>query len=362
MKILYITNIPVPYRVEFFRQLAGKVDLTVVYEQRADGIREESWLKSGMAGYQAIYCDDYGALHVSEQVRFIRRIIAEESYDLVVVGCYNTVLGMTLLTLLRQWRQRYVVNIDGKLFTGSGLKKAVRNWLISGADGYLIAGDKSAKDLRCILGEGVSICSYPFSSLTEQEVLDRSSAFSIRDQKLVLSVGQYEDYKGLDILLESATSLRDAHFCIVGMGKKQAEFDAMVKRYGLSNVETTSFLPPDELAALYEKAGLFVLPSRQECWGLVINEAAACGCPIVSTMGSGAAIEFLEDGYPQYLAEPNSVESLTVAIRKALTLDYADKRKYSNYLIATARKYTIERCVEAHARFFQKLCGVEGTK
>ena len=46
------------------------------------------------------------------------------------------------------------------------------------------------------------------------------------------------------------------------------------------------------------------------CLRLVVNEAASFGTPIVSTWGSGAAMEFIGDDYPQFLAKPADAGSL----------------------------------------------------
>lgn len=61
MRILYLTNIPAPYRVEFFNQLAEQVDLTVVYEEHRDGRRDDDWLKSAGIHHDAVFLDDQRA-------------------------------------------------------------------------------------------------------------------------------------------------------------------------------------------------------------------------------------------------------------------------------------------------------------
>ena len=91
-----------------------------------------------------------------------------------------------------------------------------------------------------------------------------------------------------------------------------------------------------------------MLPSRQECWGLVINEAASFGIPIVSTIGSGAAVEFLANEYPQYLATVGDSRDLYEKIK--LALNDENKEEYSEFLKIKGLKYSIERSVEAHCR------------
>ena len=91
---------------------------------------------------------------------------------------------------------------------------------------------------------------------------------------------------------------------------------------------------------------MLVLPSRKECWGLVINEAASYGTPIVSTWGSGAAVEFLGDIYPQYLAKVCDAESLYHCISSMRNMDNVDE--YEEYLLAVSKEYTIERSLQVH--------------
>ena len=118
----------------------------------------------------------------------------------------------------------------------------------------------------------------------------------------------------------------------------------------VKNVEIIPFLKKEDLAEQYKKCSLFVLPSRQECWGLVINEAASYGVPVVSTWGSGAAIEFLSKNYPQYLAVPGDEKSLLDCIELVLN---SDTREYSRYLLEKSKKYSIENGVKAHIKAFE---------
>ena len=90
---------------------------------------------------------------------------------------------------------------------------------------------------------------------------------------------------------------------------------------------------------------LLVLPTKSDVWGLVINEAASLGTPIVSTYGSGAAVEFLSERYPQLLAKPGDAESLIASV---IQLEEVDKDEFSNYLKEKSKKYSIEEGVKRH--------------
>ena len=55
-------------------------------------------------------------------------------------------------------------------------------------------------------------------------------------------------------------------------------------------------LEPDALAQVYGVSDVFVLPSFEETWGLVVNEAMACGLPVITTDRVGAAVDLVREG------------------------------------------------------------------
>ena len=137
----------------------------------------------------------------------------------------------------------------------------------------------------------------------------------------------------------------------VGMGKRTELF---LKEMGNmpENVKVIPFLQKSDLEEEYRRCSLLLLPTRQECWGLVVNEAASFGTPIVSTWGSGAAMEFIGDRFPQFLAKPGDANSLLECVRQCLK---ADNSEYSVYLKEMSKKYSIERSVDAHLKAFEQL-------
>lgn len=354
MRVLYLTNMHNPYRDVFFEQLGEKCDLTVLFEQRSDAHRDASWFHDTEASsYKEIYLPENERGPLSQTMMKTIR----EGWSLIVVGCYNSPRQVAAISRMRREHLPYVVNSDGMIFdSGNLLKRTARRHVLRGANGYLIAGETCVASLRKEVGQDALVASYPFSSLTRNRISELVAVDTERDAKRILIVGQYEDYKGLDVALDAAAKLPgDLHWVLVGAGRKARDLGTLVSEKGLSNVEIVPFLKPNELVKEYQRAGLFVLPSRQECWGLVINEAAACGCPIVSTWGSGAAQELISCEYPQFLAEPGSAGSLVAVISSFLKLPIAEKESYSGFLRQRSKKYTIESMVDAHMALIEKV-------
>lgn len=345
-KVLYISNIEVPYRVRFFNELAKYCDLTVLYERKRSSNRNAEWAKSETRRYRVNYMR---GIHIGgENTLSLGAVSAAFSgYDSVIIGCYNSPAQMLAILTLRLFGKAFIVNLDGEPFLkGGGFKFRLKRFFLRGAKAYLTAGEKAAESLRECLGD-VKAVPYYFSSLTEEELKQHhlESEACVRNDT-ILVVGQYFDYKGMDIALEAARLDESLKYRFVGMGVRTQQFLDDYAGAIPGNVEVIPFLQKAELEEEYKRCGMLVLPSRQECWGLVINEAASFGMPIVSTWGSGAAVEFLADRYPRYLAQPENGESLLKCIR-TLQAD-SEKEKYMAFLTEKSKAYSIEKSVVAH--------------
>ena len=214
---------------------------------------------------------------------------------------------------------------------------------------YRTFTEKSGNNLRAMVGKNAVIRPYYFSSLFRQEIINNGK-YKYRRNKIVLVVGQYYDYKGMDVAFKVASMDESIQYKFVGMGNRTELFG--LEQGERPNIQIIPFLQKEALINEYKECAMLLLPSRQECWGLVINEAASFGMPIVSTWGSGAAVEFLADKYPQYLAIPGDEYSLYECVKKCLN---SDTDEYIDYLCKKSFGYSIEESVLSHFNAFENL-------
>lgn len=346
-KVLYLTNIEVPYRVLFFNELAKHCDLTVLYESKSSGRRNKDWAKSVQKKHNAKYLEYKKVSRYSLDIRGVLKEI-RAGYDWVIVGCYNSPSQMLAILAMRLLRIPYMINLDGEPFLKeAGMKKYFKRFFLKGAKKYLVAGEQAGRSLEIIV-DRKKIIPYYFSTLSVQEIAaHRRIAQDSKREKTVLVVAQYLYCKGLDLVLDAARMDLSVPYKLVGMGNRTDEFLKDYENQIPENVEIIPFLQKADLEKEYQKSAMLVLPSRKECWGLVINEAASFATPIVSTWGSGAAVELLAEEYPQYLAQPGDAVSLYSCIRKVW--DASDNDAYGMFLLQKNSAYNVENSAKRHA-------------
>ncbi|PWL19889.1 MAG: hypothetical protein DCO98_11920 [Altererythrobacter sp. XM-24bin4] len=109
---------------------------------------------------------------------------------------------------------------------------------------------------------------------------------------------------------------------ILGDGPELGLVEAAIATEGLTGrVHLPGFRSYGELPALYGLSDGFVHVSTSEQWGLVINEAAASGVPVVASTACGATGPLVEDGVTGFVADGESEESIKNALVRLIELE-----------------------------------------
>lgn len=174
------------------------------------------------------------------------------------------------------------------------------------------------------------------------------------NQKVILFVGQMIYRKGIDILFHIANEIcnkrEDCSFIIVG-GNVPQEYSNLYSLIPSNRIKVIPYLIKDELQLYYRAADVFFFPTREDIWGLVINEALAHRLPVITSIYCGAGKELIEDSINGYLTSLDSDKEILDELSNVL--DNSNSYCWGSYLIA--KDYTIEKMVRRHIEIFNNL-------
>lgn len=362
-KVIWTSLIPSPYRVDFFNELGRFIDLTVVFLKDNDKNRDKTWYKSHFQNFKCFFLKTNNKSNSIMTRRQLVRLCIKSDYDIVVVSNIDSIDNILLMRKLIKEKKKYLIEADGGFQkNGKGIKEIVKKYLIGHAAFCLSSGICCDAYFEKYGAKKANILRYPFTSIRNKDVLTKTLSNHEKrelrkklgmplDNKIVLTVGQFIHRKGFDILLESIEQIKDKtiHFYIVG-GDATPEYLHFVKSHFIKNVHFVGFLNNAELKKYYCAADLFVFPTREDIWGLVLNEALSNGLPVISTNKSGAAFELIKDN--GLIIEANNSVVLASSIEKVLG---SDLKEYSIHSLEIARNFTIETMVETHLNIFRSI-------
>lgn len=357
MKILWLTNVPSPYRVDFFNELGKKCELTVLFEKRTSDERDKSWQDYKFLAFTGVFLSGKSINTDTAFCPSVVRYVKNRSYDHIVVTNVSSPTGMLAIQYMKLHRIQYWIEGDGGFAkSGRGIKEQIKQHYISGAKGYF-STSKAHDDYYITYGaESKRIYRYPFSSVHEGDILASPVSTEEKAQlkadlgmtagQTVIGVGQMIARKGFDVLIRAAALIKDAEFYIIG-GVPTKDYLKMKEELSANNVHFLGFMKSQELKQYYQAADLFVLPTREDIWGLVINEAMANGLPVITTDRCVAGLELVQNGENGYIVPVEDVMATVESIRRVLSADIVAMSGRSLDII---RNYTIEAMVETHMR------------
>lgn len=362
MRVLFLTNTPVPYRVAFFNELGKYCELTVLFETEFALDRNPAWKSKQDFGFDAVFMKGKRVGVADAFCPEVIRYLSDKKFDVIVVGVYSSPTGMLAIEYMRLHRIPFILSSDGGVEKAdSEIKRSIKKHFISAASMWLSTGKTTTEYLIHYGADPKRIYVYPFTSIEENYILQQPltgaekqeyrKPLGMKEEKIVLSVGQFIYRKGYDILLKACKELDDSVGVYIVGGKPTEEYLELKEELNLKNVHFVDFMTKDKLANYYKAADLFVLPTREDIWGLVINEAMAYGLPVITTDKCVAGIEMVENGVNGFIVSVDNVRQLQDKISEIL-MDDSLQMKMAKNSLTKAKEYTIEKMCEAHMSCF----------
>lgn len=361
-KVLFITNLPSPYRVAFFNELAKYVDLTVVYDRESSSERDIRWTAEASSDYRQVFLN---GIRVGVDKGFSLKILSflsKKKYDYIINAEAVSPSGVLAIGYCKLRHIPYFIEIDGGFHKdGKGFREHIKKFLYTGAIGYFSTSREADEYLRFYGADSARIHRYPFTSIAEKDLAVspptgnektfHRNQLGMTERHIVLSIGRFSykaGYgKGYDILLDVASkSDRNVGFYIVG-DEPTDEFIRAKEERELNNIHFVGFKTKDELSSYYRAADIFVLLSRGEAWGLVVNEAMANALPVIASNKVIAALELVRDGVNGFVVPSEDPDTAKTRIDEILfNLELMESMRQQ--ALKTALDYTIEASSRAH--------------
>jgi len=246
--------------------------------------------------------------------------------------------GMTDSRAALAWCRRH--DVTRVLMTESKEDDAPRVWwkewvkrrLVSQFDSALCGGTPHREYLEQLGMNPELICdrydvvdNQRFSEAAEKARADRSPFLHLPglDDSIpyFLVSSRFIERKNLIRLLRAYKEYRMAddggwRMIILGTGPDEGDLRRLVESESIPDVTFAGFQQFDELVGYYAFAGAFIHPALQEQWGLVVNEAMACGLPIGVSSTVGAAYDLVIDGENGYKFNPTDQNAIEETLRK----------------------------------------------
>jgi glycosyltransferase involved in cell wall biosynthesis len=169
------------------------------------------------------------------------------------------------------------------------------------------------------------------------------------DAPIILYASKLQRRKHPDDLIWAAHRLAceniKFHLVFVGAGEMLGELMHLVAKLKMSNVYFRGFVNQSELPRVYAACDLFVLPSQNEPWGLIVNEVMCAGLPVVVSDEVGCVADLVKHGANGFTFPAGNVEALAVALRLSVQ-DSSLRKRMSEAAVQRISDWSYQQCLE----------------
>jgi glycosyltransferase involved in cell wall biosynthesis len=335
-RVVIITEIIAPYRIPVFNALAQHdgIDLHVIFLAENDRTQRQ-WL---------VYKEE---IRFSYQVlpSWRRRLgrhslllnwgaesaLRQAAPDFIICGGYNYVASWRAMAWARRnrvpfslWAESTTRDFRG----GYALIEFLKTRFLRACDAFVVPGKSSVEYLMNYGVPEEMIFAAP-NAVDTQLFARRAEAIRSDDAthrealrlpaRFFLFAGRLVPEKGIFDLLRAYGALpselrKKMGLVFVGDGPARSALLHSAAATDPGSVQVVGFAQREHLAAYYALADVFVFPTHTDPWGLVVNEAMACGLPVISSGAAGCAADLVESGWNGRVVSPGDVEQLAAAM------------------------------------------------
>jgi len=309
-RVAFVSVVPSPYQRDLFAALAERpeVALSVFYLEASSP--DSPWPEKPLAAFEKILPGFWFPVG-GARVHLNRALPDPREFDLVVL---NTLMSVTAQRMMRGAlrKRRWMFWGERLGDRGSWHRKICAP--LNQAAGIAAIGSQAQTDYRQRFPKPRTF-NIPYHCALDR-FLEQPRAPRSSDEVVFLMCGQMIARKGVDLLLNAFSRLDHGRLLLVG---REAELPLLMRdvpEHVRARIEYAGFQPPEALPALFARADVFVLPSRYDGWGVVVNQALGAGLPILCSDAVGAAHDLVEEGVNGELFASGDLDGLTAALRK----------------------------------------------
>jgi len=333
-----ITEIISPYRIPLFNALAQRpeISLHVLFLAETDAslrqweiYRDEIRFSHEVLPSWRKRLGKHNLLMNSGVSRALRTVRPQA----ILCGGYNYIASWQALVWARTHAVPFLLWSESNIQDqrrGYPLVEFLKREFLDACSGFVVPGQSAREYLRAHKVKECEIFTAPnavdnrlfaeIAGQVRQNAADYRRKLSL-PSRYFLFVGRLVPEKGVFDLLDAYARL-DEHLraevglVFAGDGPGRSSLEEQARKIAKGVIRFAGFVQRNELAKYYALAEMLILPTHSDPWGLVVNEAMACGLPIVLSNVAGAAADLVRDAGNGRLLPPADVAALTAAMRE----------------------------------------------
>lgn len=308
---LYIGNYASFYKIKLFNEINKHEKLVAVFTGNIETSTRNADFFSEEANFEYYFCNG------KDRFEKIKKILKQKEYNELIIDGWDS--KENWWALFNSPKKKNAVIVESSILESSitGLKSFLKRIFLSRVSIAYPCGKPHARLLQSLGFKG------SIKTTGGVGLMNRITQPVYEPREKVckfLYVGRLVEVKNLEFLINTFNEMPDLTLTIVGFGTQESSLKSIAKE----NIVFAGAVNNKDLEAWYKKSDVFVLASKSETWGLVVEEALNNGCPILLSNKVGCNEDLLSEDTGLSF-DPNDKEDLKQKIRKICDIEFYNK-------------------------------------
>lgn len=321
--LVFLTNLSAFYKINLYNEIAKKQNIFVIFISKYSKDRNGDFFK-GEKNFEYTYLDNgvYEERNSKKNALKLIKILKKMNYKKIALGGWDSLENWTGWLLSSKEQNAVVIESSEFESTNIGIKGLIKKIFISKVSLGFASGESQSNLLRNVGYEGeirktkgVGIFNYKKVNIEK----------SIKEVKKFLYVGRLSPEKNLEQIIRTFNNMSNLELSIVGYGPLEKK----LKKLSNNNIKFLGKINNEKLSEIYHENDVFILPSKSEPWGLVVEEALYNGLPVIVSDRVGCHTELIKNDEQGYVYDVESDKDLEMAIEKIMDLERYSKIKFN---------------------------------
>lgn len=278
---IIITNLPSFYKINLYNEINKHCKLLVIYTGDTASDRNKDFF-SGNQGFEYLFLTGNRLSRLIE----LFKILNATRYKELIIGGWDS-LPMWLGAMVSQ-KQKNALVIESSYIESStsGIKGLIKRLFLSRITKVYASGlaqrkisDNLGFKGETVITKGVGVFNY----------IKQPPYTSREEVRRFLYVGRLVAVKNIEFIIDKFNKHPELELTIIGFGELEEKLKAMAK----DNIKFLGAVDNKDLYKHYQRADVFILPSKSEAWGLVVEEALNNGTPVMISNKVGCSEEIV---------------------------------------------------------------------
>jgi glycosyltransferase involved in cell wall biosynthesis len=352
-RILIIASHPVQYGVPLYRLMEKdpRIDIQVAYCSM-QGVQasfdagfgtEITWDIPLLDGYSWQQIDNnspkpklgsfWGLMNLG-----LWNTIAENNFDAVIIYTGYTYISFWIAAVAAKWKGAKLLFSSDSSELKPRNRKKWKTWLKSLilprifklADIVMVTSTLGKQVIESLGIPEQNIALTPFV-VDNDRWLSEASHVDVKlvrkewdipeNATVLLFCAKLQDWKRPQDVLKAfaQANVQNSYLIFAGEGPLKSDLKVEAESLGLiDKVKFLGFVNQSQLSSIYRSANVFILPSDYEPFGVVVNEAMLCGCPVIVSDRVGARVDLVKNGETGFIYPCGDIEALTKILQEVL--------------------------------------------